>query len=640
MPPYLFISTNNIMRGYMSLSFKSDFLENGEWFKSIKIAIKRNDVSLVANKTVISFELLNKGISLNCNGMSIQKNDATNVISGQLEPHIITALNTTGNAEINLYINCTPELTIALPTHFQVGGHSGPIPPEPKVDNLIQPDALTEKTYAINKFDPRNEDTKFSYTSARVLKNVYNQYAPSNSKIDGYYTSWSQYDGRLDGMLESVNCGRGVDTTKHLHNNYDKITLGFFALTGDQGEKKTTIAQAADQLKLKTFQVNPVDNWGMLLSYRNCTFEGWKTNEPLEVYNQKSAQGMLGALRKIKEANAEQKLAFSIGGWTMSQAFHNMVKSDTARKTFSKSVSDFLVKFPMFEEISIDWEYPGAPGAGNPYDAQDGKNYALLIKQLKQELTKAARPDVSISIAVSADPETLTKANIPGLIGAGVTKIHLMTYDFFGTPWSQELNHHTNLYHADEKTLSIDKAVTYLESLKIPMEHVYIGYANYSRNAKNATITSVSPLKGKYAPEESTTIGTFESGATESYDLLKNYYDPATGKGKNGFVLYTDTISNADFLYNPVSKVFMSIDTPRTVHAKGQYAKKHGLGGLFTWTIDMDNGLLSNAAHEGLDHRVIEQTIDMSTFYSSGLHDISDGEPYAANLLGGICNLI
>lgn len=624
----------------MSLSFKSEFMETGKYFKSIKITISNNAKEKINEETTISFELLDRGTSLTCSGMNLQNSDNPLVIIGKLEFWKINEINTQGTVEIKIDIDCKPESNITLPTNFKVNNinidipdpEPVPIPPEPNVSALIQADDLTEKKYIMNEFTPSSETTKFSYTSARVLKDVYNKYEPDNLKIDGYYTSWSQYDGRLENLLEDSNCGRGVDIAKHLHNNVNTAVLGFFALTGDKGEKKETIETAAKELKLQDSQVNPVDNWGMLLSYRNCGFDGWKTNDPLEMYDQSTAQGMLGAFSKMKQANPTQKLAFSIGGWTMSEAFHKMVESETTRKIFSKSVSDFLVKFPMFEEIDIDWEYPGAQGVGNPYGSNDGKNYALLIKELKESLNDIGRSDVSIAVAVSADPETLAKSNISDLIAAGLTKIHLMTYDFFGTPWSKELNHHTNLYHKDDSTWSVDKAVTYLEKLDIPMEYVYLGYASYSRNAKNAEITSVSPLEGEYNPQGSSTIGTFESGATEYYDILNNYYDPETGQGKNGFVLYTDKVSDADFLYNPVSKVFMSIDTPRTVHAKAQYAKEHKLGGLFTWTMDMDNGLLLNAAHEGLGHKVIEQKLDMNQLYSHGLYDMS--EQYDTNLLG------
>lgn len=89
----------------------------------------------------------------------------------------------------------------------------------------------------------------------------------------------------------------------------------------------------------------------------------------------------------------------------------------------------------------------------------------------------------------------------------------------------------------------------------MPLKQVFIGYAGYSRNAHDATIQSVSPLKGTYTPGYGTTVGTFESGSTEWYDHIANYLDLENQTGRNNFIVYTDEVADADFLYNPQSKV-------------------------------------------------------------------------------------
>ncbi|QQV75437.1 Chitinase A [Rickettsia tillamookensis] len=337
------------------------------------------------------------------------------------------------------------------------------------------------------------------------------------------------------------------------------------------------------------------------------------------LYSQAKAQGALGAFHNLKTASpAGTKFALSVGGWTMSEAFHKMAESAATRKIFVDSVVKFLDKFPMYKQIDIDWEYPGAEGNGNPHGPEDGKNYTLLVKELRAALDVGNKyKDVAIAIAAAADPAKLALSNIKDLVDAGVTQIHLMTYDLFGGTYGDgKLAHHTNLYSSD-KEWSIDQSVQYLKGLGINMKYVHVGYASYSRNAREVEIESVSPLKGTFKVD-SNIVGSFENGVTEQYDIWNNYFDPSTGKGKNGFTLYTDKIADADFLYNPTSKVFMSIDTPRTVKAKAEYVKKNGLGGIFTWTTDLDNGVLSNSAHEGLGHTCIKQNIDMSTFYFEG----------------------
>lgn len=487
----------------------------------------------------------------------------------------------------------------------------------------------TESTYTQNGFDPATSTTQLSYTSARVAKRVDNRYAGNAFEVSGYYTDWSQYDGRLDGDMSNDAAGRGVDLMTLDPFAFDRLIIGFAGIVGDQGEKAQTIARAATDFTRNADQATFVDSWGDVLAYRNCGFAGWVSNDVMPMFQQARAQGVLGGLQQLHAKRPALKLAIAIGGWTMSQAFHGLAATPARRRTFCASVIDLLKRFPMFSEINLDWEYPGAPGdGGNTYDDSDGANYAALVGDLKAALVAANRADVDISIAASANVADIAKANLPGMLAAGVARINLMTYDFFGTPWAPALAHHTNLHDADPAVadgFSIDRAVTALRRLGVPLSKVHIGYAGYSRNACQAQIGSVGPLTGSYTPGDGITTGTFESGTTEYFDMLRNYLDLEGGGGQNGFALYTDTVADADFLYNANSGLFLSLDTPRSVRAKGEYVRQQGLGGLFTWTIDQDNGVLSNAAHEGLGQTVIQSNIDMTPFYFSGQTSLDDG---------------
>ncbi|VVE88065.1 glycoside hydrolase family 18 protein [Pandoraea bronchicola] len=492
-------------------------------------------------------------------------------------------------------------------------------------------DGATETTYAQNGFDPATSTTQLSYTSARVARRVYNRYAKNAFEVSGYYTDWSQYDGRLDGDFSNDAAGRGVDLMWLDPFAYDRLIIGFAGIVGDQGEKAQTVARAATDFVREPDQATFVDSWGDVLSYRNCGFDGWVSNDVIPMFQQSRAQGVLGGLRLLHAKNPALKLALAIGGWTMSEAFHGMAASAARRKTFCASVVDLFRRFPMFVEVNIDWEYPGSPGdTGNTYDDTDGANYAALVGDLKKALVAAGRKDVEISIAASANVADMTKANLPGLIAAGVSRLNLMTYDFFGTPWAPTLAHHTNLHDTDPGAasgFSVDRAVNWLRQAGVPLAKVHIGYAAYSRNALQADISQVSALSGTYMPGDGITTGTFESGTTEYYDVLFNYLDLENGTARNGFVLYTDPVADADFLYQPSSGMFMSLDTPRTVRAKGDYVRRNGLGGLFTWTIDQDNGVLANAAHEGLGQTATVSNFDMTPLYFSGKTSLDDTTP-------------
>ncbi|KEQ11814.1 hypothetical protein GZ77_22030 [Endozoicomonas montiporae] len=164
-------------------------------------------------------------------------------------------------------------------------------------------------------------------------------------------------------------------------------------------------------------------------------------------------------------------------------------------------------------------------------------------------------------------------------------------------------------------------------SMRLSPKHIQLGYANYSRNAANVKIESYSPLKGSYTHRQNL-MGTFESAVTAINDVFSNYLLPAASglTATNGYRLYTDQQANADYLFNPTNGIFMSLDTPRTVFAKAQYVRKHKLGGIFTWMADQDEGLMLNAAREGLGYQAQTKKIEMDKIINTCGSNISQQE--------------
>ncbi len=504
------------------------------------------------------------------------------------------------------------------------------------MSKIIQTDSLSEQSYKIDNFNPSTETINFSYTSGRTALPVYNKYDTRNKpKVFGYYTDWSQYDGRLQGNQDPIRRGRGIDL-QHLLDNpfaYDKLVIGFCGILGDEGEKKQQIKEQAPLFsRTNNGEVTFTDAWGDCQSYQNCTYSGWQDIQMPRDFDQSKSMGVLGGLAKVQQAAKAQGhdliMSFSVGGWTMSNGFYNMVRDETLKSYFCSSLVDIFQRFPMFTEIDIDWEYPGVAGnEGNMYAPDDGDYYVSLIKDLTAAFKEAGRSDIKISIACSAVPEKMEKSKIPELLQVGLYGINVMTYDFFGTPWAERLLHHTNLRDYPGGDNSVEKAVEYLLGLGVPASAINIGYTGYSRNGRNTVIDSYSPLSGSYDPgyvpkkdPKITTTGSFESGTTEWYDTIYNYLDLEEKRGRNNFDLYTDEIADADYLYNKESKLFISLDTPRSVKAKAQYALEKNLGGIFTWTADQDRGLLVNAAREGLGCELVTKKIDMEPFYFKGIN--------------------
>ncbi|NHB95610.1 glycoside hydrolase family 18 protein [Photorhabdus stackebrandtii] len=494
-----------------------------------------------------------------------------------------------------------------------------------------------QKTYELNKFDPKNVDNALSYTPTRLAKTVFNIYEENDDfAILCYLTDWSIYDRRLMPTGDDdfkIYGGRGANlmrlkSDKEKGKPFKRIIFSFAGIIGDTGEKQADIMRAAkDGWKMGDTDENiikdhkgkpiPIDSWADVGSYLNCGFSGWKDDD-WKLYEQDKAQGVLGGLRLLRDENPDLEISVSVGGWSMSGAFYEVCRDDKFRKNFVEGVRELYTKFPMLTHIDLDWEYPGSAGAGNKFDEDDYKYFVELIKDLKSANISNLK---GISIAASADIEKIKAAHIPELIAAGVNEINLMTYDFF-TLGDKKLSHHTNLYRNKDdqySKYSVDDAVNYLISLGINKKLIYIGYSGYTRNARTAELESKydEQLVGKYI-DGTSTVGSFESSVTEWTDIIYNYVDYENQIGRNGFEVFHDPVAKADYLYNKDLKVFMSLDTPRSVREKGRYVKEKGLGGLFIWTGDQDNGLLTNAAHEGLGRKAIKKVIEMKPFYFEG----------------------
>ncbi|MFD0707583.1 glycoside hydrolase family 18 protein [Photorhabdus akhurstii] len=521
---------------------------------------------------------------------------------------------------------------------------------EPKADSQLvyetdpykvkdSEEGAAQKTYRLNGFDPKTTDGVLSYTPTRLAKTVFNIYEEKDDfGVFCYLTDWSIYDARFIDTASEDDFkkygGRGADLMrlkgdKEKGKPFKRIIFSFAGIIGDTGDKRATIIAAAgkdgwqmgnaeqDILENHEGKPIPIDPWADVAAYLNCGFIKWLGN-PVDLYQQDKAQGVLGGLRLLKEENPDLEISVSVGGWSMSGAFYKVCRDEKLRQRFVEGVKDLYTRFPMLTHIDLDWEYPGSAGESNQFDEDDYKYFAELIKDLKNANISNLQ---GISIAASADVEKINAAHIPELIAAGVNEINLMTYDFF-TLGDGKLSHHTNLYRNKDdqySKYSVDDAVNYLISLGINKKFIYIGYSGYTRNARTAELESQDneQLVGKYT-DGTSTVGSFEYSVIEWTDIIYNYVDYENQIGRNGYTVFHDPIAKADYLYNKDLKVFMSLDTPRSVREKGRYVKEKGLGGLFIWTGDQDNGLLTNAAHEGLGRKAIKEVIKMDPFYFEG----------------------
>ncbi|GAA5929978.1 hypothetical protein JCM10213_002835 [Rhodosporidiobolus nylandii] len=96
---------------------------------------------------------------------------------------------------------------------------------------------------------------------------------------------------------------------------------------------------------------------------------------------------------------AGSKPVFSIGGWSGSLHFSNLVNSDAARTKLANDIKAFMDQYG-FSGVDLDWEYPNGEGIGcNARSPDDSANLLAFLKVLRQTIGSSNLITAAVSTA-------------------------------------------------------------------------------------------------------------------------------------------------------------------------------------------------------------------------------------------------
>ncbi|KAL2259976.1 hypothetical protein VTK26DRAFT_6171 [Humicola hyalothermophila] len=285
----------------------------------------------------------------------------------------------------------------------------------------------------------------------------------------------------------------------------------------------------------------------------------------------------------LKRRNKALKVMVALGGWTFNDpgptqtVFHDVAKSKENRTTFINNLLSFMRQY-AFDGVDFDWEYPGAEDRGG--QEEDGQNFTLLLKELKEAIKKQPLEYV-VSFTTPTSYWYLRHFDIKGSTDA-VDFVNIMSYDLHGVwdawnPIGSRVLAHTNL---TEIKLALD---LYWRS-NIPPKKLNLGFGFYGRSFTLTDPTCYKPgcqFSGGAAPgpctQNSGTLAYREIVDIIEKHKLKPYYD------KEHQVKYIVWNQNQ----------WVSYDDEETIQAKIKFANDLGLGGLLIWSVDQDTDDLS-----------------------------------------------
>jgi chitinase len=293
-------------------------------------------------------------------------------------------------------------------------------------------------------------------------------------------------------------------------------------------------------------------------------------------------------LHNLKQVNPKLEIVVSVGGWTWSGAFSDMVLTAASRKTFIDSAVQF-VRDHQLDGLDVDWEYPGSIGNGNVFRPQDKRNYTLFLKELRSRFDiegKRLGRHLVTSIAVGASAEFISNTEM-SQVQRYLDSVNLMSYDYYESSTDATTGHHAPLYTnpADPKHVSADASVKLFEQAGVPAHKLILGVPFYGRAWADVGDTN----HGLYQPGKNATV-------------WATYHDIAGTFLSTGFVRYWDSVASAPYLYNPATRMFVSYEDPESIAAKCQYVLKQDLSGIMFWDYlsDTPDRALLNSINRGL----------------------------------------
>jgi len=327
-------------------------------------------------------------------------------------------------------------------------------------------------------------------------------------------------------------------------------------------------------------------------------------------------KGTYGQMMALKQRYPDLKIVPSIGGWTLSDPFYDFVDK-SKRDIFVASVKQFLKTWKFYDGVDIDWEFPGGDGAsatgGDPVN--DGPAYVALMQELRamlDELSAETGKTYELTSAIGAGYDKIEDVDYAAA-SQYMDYIFAMTYDFFGG-WNNVVGHQTALNCGshmsqgecdgtglDDKgeprkgpAYTITNAIDLLLAQGVDAKKLVVGAAMYARGWTGVTRESMTdPTNPMTGIGNGKVAGSWEAGVIDYKDVVTRYVEKA------GVEVGYDEIAQAAYAYDPSNGDLVTYDNKKSVLAKGEYVRSLGLGGLFAWEIDADNGDILNAMQEG-----------------------------------------
>jgi chitinase len=319
---------------------------------------------------------------------------------------------------------------------------------------------------------------------------------------------------------------------------------------------------------LKVAQI-PADR----LTHVTYAFAAINGRHELVLANPATDAANMAAFAQLKKRFPRLKVLLAVGGaGSGSKPFSAMAATPASRQAFAASCAKMLFeRHPAaLDGLTIDWEYPQGDGHGVTGTVNDGRNLTALLQTLRATLNahprRGPRP-VLLATTLPAGSTLLKRYDLRAL-AAPVDFIDVMTFDY--ATGTRLTGHNAPLFTPKPDQESVDRSVRTVLQAGVAPAKVNLGLAFFGRSWRNVAATA----------------GAGQPGQSDSLDAT--YRNIARIGPADRYQRHWDAKAQVPFLTGSPEKRWISYDNPPSLSAKGRYAQKNQLGGVFIWHLGAD----------------------------------------------------
>lgn len=303
------------------------------------------------------------------------------------------------------------------------------------------------------------------------------------------------------------------------------------------------------------------------------------------------AHAHFAALAGLKRQHPKLRTLISIGGWE-ADGFSDAARTARSRKRFVASCVAlfFDPQAGAFDGVDIDWEFPvcGGPPALNARP-QDRRNMTALAREFRRQLDAIGNSHGQSLLLTAALPAGRLQSPSPcdparsfelAPLADSLDFINLMAYDMgtasagvagFNAPLREDTADRPGTQAQPWNT--VEGSIDYYLQHGVPAQKLVLGVPFFGRGFR---VTSDAD-HGLHQPYSDL----FEPGDWRSIKA-RLLGDPAWEK-------HWHPVAETPWLFDPVERVFVSYEDPRSIGIRAGLAKDAGLRGVFAWELTGDD---------------------------------------------------